>query len=365
MFPASKGWRFKYRFNGRSRLISFGIYPDVSLELARQRRQEARELLARGIDPVDIRNAPAEHPVGETVAELARQWIDVASGDWAEGHARMIRSRMERYVLPALGSRLIAEVTTKDVLEALRPIEAIGYYETAHRVRSIIGQIFLFALASGTDGVTGNPAAGLGRALRSPAKRHMSAILDPVELGRLLRDSDGYPGAFQVRCALQLAPLLFVRPGELRQMQWAHIDMAVCRWTIPAGEMKMKVSHVVQLSKQARQILDALRPLTGHMKYVFAGRQASRPMSPNTINMALRAMGWGPEKVTGHEFRATARTMLHETLGFSPDAIEAQLAHAVPDRLGGAYNRTQHLEERTRMMQAWADYLDGLKEGAQ
>ena len=361
---ASKWWRFKYRFGGKGHLISFGTYPAVSLEQAREQRRSARLLLAQGINPSEDRRRPAL-PVAEmslvTFASVAADWHAVASTDWAPGHARMIKSRMERYILPALGGMPIVEITTPIVMDVLRSIEEKGYIETTHRVRSIVSQVFVFAAVSGVPGVTGNPAHGIGRVLKRPATAHMSAILKADELGRLLRDIDSYPGSAVVASALRLAPMLFVRPGELRKAQWDHMDLDGGMWTIPAEEMKMRIPHVVPLSRQAVEVLRKLRPLTGREKYVFAGRSPSRPMSENTINVALRTMGWGPEKIVGHGFRATARTMLHERLGFTPDAIEAQLAHAVPDRLGGAYNRTQHIEERTRMMQAWADYLDELK----
>lgn len=354
-----KNWKLKYRYGGRECKLSLGAYPAVSLEMARRLRQEARVLLADGIDPMAARKSPADTSQAPTLEAVVREWYSVSAASWSKGHSRMVMSRVERYIIPTLGCMPISDVTAKDILASLRLIEAAGHYETSHRVRSIISQVYVFALVSGVAGVTGNPAAGLGRVLRSPNTRHMSAILDADEFSVMLKDSNNYPGSLQVKCALRLAPLLFVRPGELRKMQWAHLSGE--RWVIPGEEMKMRNPHIVPLSRQSLAILEELRPLTGHGKYVFAGRDAHRPMSENTVNMALRTMGWGPEKVTGHGFRATARTMLHETLGFSPDAIEAQLAHAVPDRLGAAYNRSQHLEERVRMMQAWADYLDDLK----
>jgi integrase len=373
--PVSKLWRFKFTFQGKSCLLSFGPYPELSLEDARARRQEARTLLANGINPSDERKQrnAAESLLQEieqnTFERVARQWYDVAVMDWTEGHARTIRSRMERDILPVLGKKIISEITTKDVLTALRLVEARQAYESAHRIKTIIGQVFTFAIISDIPGVENNPAAGLSKALKRPNKKNMAAILDPEKLARLLRDIDGYAGTFVVRCALQLSPMLFVRPGELRNAKWADIDLDGQVWQLPMQDMKLTLRekarrvgqvHAIPLSKQAVAILQELQSFTGFSPYVFPGRAASRVMSENTVNQALRTMGWGDETVA-HGFRATARTMLHETLNFSPDAIEAQLGHAVPDRLGSAYNRSQHLEERRRMMQAWADYLDGLK----
>lgn len=355
-----KLWRLKYLFDGKEKTLALGKYPYVTLEMARKGRQDAREHLAQGIDPSTLKEKAGRAAI-VTVESVAHDWIKVAAANWTEGHTHTVRSRMNKYVIPPLGNRHITEITARDIMEVLRQIEASGLYDTAHRIRSLFEQIFTYAMITGVEGVTGNPAAGLSRALRNPPTKHMSAILDPKELSRLLLDIDGYPGSFTVRCALKLAPMLFVRPGELRKMQWEHIDIEAALWTIPAEEMKMRKPHIVPLPKQALAVLGELRQHTMERKYVFSGRQRTRPMSENTVNMALRTMGWGPEKVTGHGFRATARTMLHETLNFSPDAIEAQLAHAVLDRLGSAYNRAQHLEERTRMMQTWADYLDGLK----
>jgi integrase len=276
---------------------------------------------------------------------------------------------MERDVLPPLGPKRISDITTKDVLAALRLVESRQAYESAHRIKTIIGQVFNFAIISDIPGVENNPAAGLGKVLKQPAKKNMAAILEPEKLGRLLRDIDAYAGSFVARCALQLAPMLFVRPGELRNAKWDDIDLDGAVWQLPIEYTKLVLKekarrkgqvHTVPLAHQAVSVLRELHPFTGRSPCVFPGRAASRVMSENTVNQALRTMGWDGETVTGHGFRATARTMLHETLGFSPDAIEAQLGHRVPDRLGEAYNRSKHLEERRRMMQAWANYLDGL-----
>ena len=374
--PVAKWWRLKYNFNGKSCLLSLGTYPDISLEEARERRQKARNLLANGINPSEERKqrSAAESLSKEiernTFERVARQWLEVARTEWTDGHTRTIISRLERDILPPLGNLLISEITTKDVLASLRLVEARQAYESAHRIKTIIGQVFNFAIVSDIAGVENNPAAGLSKVLKQPNKKSMAAILDPEKLGRLLADIESYAGSFVVRCALKLAPMLFVRPGELRHAKWEDVDMERLAWQLPVEDTKLTLKekarrkgqvHTVPLSRQAVEVLQALQPFTGSSQYLFPGRAASRVLSENTVNQALRTMGWDRETVTGHGFRATARTMLHETLGFSPDAIEAQLGHRVPDRLGAAYNRTKHLDERYRMMQAWADYLDNLK----
>ena len=374
--PALKGWRLKYRFDGKPWLISLGVYPAISLEEARERRQEAKNMIAQGINPSAERKAAkaAESLIveveGNTFEKVAREWFDIQEREWSSSHAKKIMARLEVDVLPALGGLLISEITTREVLAALRLVEARQAFETTHRVKTIIGQVFRYAKVSSMPGVLTDPTEGLSKVLVHHQVKSMSAILDPMTLGRLLRDIDAYAGTFIVRCALQLAPMLFVRPGELRHAKWVEIDLDAAVWRVPAEGIKMKMKdkaeqkgqvHSIPLSRQAVAVFKQLLPFTGRGRYVFPGRASSRVISPNTINSALRTMGWDKDQMTGHGFRATARTMLHETLNFSPDAIEAQLGHRVPDRLGSAYNRSKHLEERTRMMQAWADYLDKIK----
>ena len=374
--PESKLWRFKYTHNGRQRVLSFGKYPAVTLSRAREKRDAARVLLSDGIDPREQKEKIAadlrleKELSGNTLEKVARQWYKVASTEWADGHARTILSRLERDILPPLGDKLITAITTRDVLEALRVVESRQAFETAHRIKTIIGQIYTFALITDIPGVTINPAAGLSKALKMPIKQNMAAILDPEKFGRLLADIDTCACTFVVKCALKLAPMLFVRPGELRNAKWADIDLNEAMWSLPIEDTKLTVRekakrkgqvHIVPLPTQAVAILKALHPYTNRSQYVFQGRAASRVMSGNSVNQAMRTMGWDKETVTGHGFRASARTMLHEILKFSPDAIEAQLGHVVPDRLGSAYNRSKHLEERVIMMQAWADYLDKIK----
>ena len=374
--PASKLWRFKYTFQGKGFLMSFGAYPAMGLHDAREKRQEARNLLASGINPHTAKqqqraDEERSHSVqGNTFEKVAMEWYSTAKSQWSDGHAVTILSRLKRDVFPPLGKRLISEITAADILATLRLVEARQAFESAHRIKTIIGQVFTFAIVSSIPDVVNNPAAGLGKALKQPVKRNMAAILDPDMLGMLLRDIDGYAGSFVVICALKLAPMLFVRPGELRHAMWQNVDLEKSVWQLPIEATKLTLkekasrkgqTQTIPLSRQAVNVLRELYPFTFSSAYVFPGRSASRVMSENTINLALRTLGYDQETITGHGFRATARTMLHERLGFSPDAIEAQLGHTVPDRLGNAYNRAKHLEERIKMMQAWSDFLDSLK----
>lgn len=376
LLPASRLWRFKYTFQGKGFLMSFGAYPAMGLHDAREKRQEARNLLANGINPHTAKqqqqaDEERSHSVqGNTFEKVAMEWYSTAKSQWSDGHAVTIISRLKRDVFPPLGKRLISEITAADILATLRLVEARQAFESAHRIKTIIGQVFTFAIVSSIPDVVNNPAAGLGKALKQPVKRNMAAILDPDMLGMLLRDIDGYAGSFVVICALKLAPMLFVRPGELRHAMWQNVDLEKSVWQLPIEATKLTLkekasrkgqTQTIPLSRQAVNVLRELYPFTFSSAYVFPGRSASRVMSENTINLALRTLGYDQETITGHGFRATARTMLHERLGFSPDAIEAQLGHTVPDRLGNAYNRAKHLEERIKMMQAWSDFLDSLK----
>ena len=364
-----KRWRLKYRFGGKEKLLALGTYPDVSLLEARNKRHEARNQLAHGIDPGGERKAlkQTEHEKQEIIENsfeiVAREWHTKFSGQWTEGHAVTIMSRLERDVFPWLGTKPVSEVRPVDLLAVLRRIEGRGALETAHRVRTIAGQVLRYAVATGR--AERDAAADLRGALPPTQERHHAAITDPKEVAELLRAIDGFKGTFHVKCALKLSPMLFVRPGELRQMEWAEINFEEERWNIPAEKMKMKIPHIVPLCKQAITILKELQPLTGFGKYVFpCHRSPLRPMTNNAINAALRRMGYTSEDQTGHGFRAMARTILDEVLQVRPDFIEHQLAHAVKDPNGRAYNRTAHLVERKKMMQLWADYLDGLKKGA-
>lgn len=365
-----KWWRFKYNFEGKGKTISFGTYPEISLAQARERREEARKLLATGIDPSAHRRAvksAKEELQANSFEVIAREWHEKQQADnaWTVDHAVTIMNRLEKDVFPWIGNKPISEVTAKDIRTILDRVRSRGVIETARRVRTIAGQVFTYAIS--TDRAVYDVAASLKKHLppSSKTKRHMAAVTDPKELAPLLRAIDGYQGGFVAKCALQLLPMLFVRPGELRHMEWAEIDLEAGEWNIPGTKMKMKQPHLVPLSRQAVEILTELKPLTGNGRYVFPStRSFSRCMSDNTINAAFRRMGFDSSTITGHGFRATARTLLDELLGFRVDYIEHQLAHAVRDPNGRAYNRTAHLAERRKMMQFWADYLDGLKSGA-
>ncbi|MCK9391694.1 MAG: integrase arm-type DNA-binding domain-containing protein [Syntrophales bacterium] len=360
-----KLWRLKYRHEGKEKLLSLGAYPEISLADARQRRDEARKQLAHGIDPGAVRKAQKQAVTEETETfeVIAREWHSKFAHTWTAGHATKLLSAMTRDLFPWLGARPIKELKAPELLACLRRIESRGTLETTHRVRGLLGQIFRYAVATGR--AERDPAHDLIGAIPQPKEQHFAAITDPKEIGPLLRAIDNYAGSFVVRCALKLAPLLFVRPGELRHAEWAEIDLDEAVWLIPGHKMKMKQDHVIPLCHQAIEILEELKALTGDGRYVFPSeRSYARPMSNNALLAALRRMGYEKEVMTPHGFRAMARTILDEVLKIRPDIIEHQLAHAVRDPLGRAYNRTAHLDERQTMMQTWADYLDGLKAGA-
>lgn len=360
-----KLWRFKYRYAEKEGKLTLGPYPEISLADARQRRDEARKQIAHGIDPGAVRKAmkQAETEETETFEVVAREWHTKFTPTWAISHADTTISRMERDLFPWIGKRPISEIKAPELLSALRRVESRGALESARRLKIITGQVFRYAVATGR--AERDPSGDLRGALATPKERHHAAITDPKEVASLLRAMDGYQGHFVVKCALRLAPLFFVRPGELRHAEWAEVDLDESVWNIPASKMKMKQAHIVPLAAQAVEILEELKQLTGASKYVFpSGRSSARPMSENAILAALRRMGYDKDTMTGHGFRAMARTILDEILQVRPDFIEHQLAHAVRDPNGRAYNRTAHLTERRMMMQKWADYLDGLRAGA-
>jgi integrase len=360
-----KLWRLKYRYEGKEKLLSLGKYPEIGLADARQRREDARKLLAQDLDPALVRKAQkqAKTEETETFEVIAREWHTKFSPTWAPRHAVTVMSRLEHDMFPWIGKRPIAEIKAPELLTVIRRVESRGVLETAHRIRIIAGQIFRYAVATGR--AERDPAADLKGALPPKRAKHHAAVIDPKNVGALLRAIEGYTGHFVVKCALRIAPLVFVRPGELRHAEWSEIDLDEAIWNIPGGKMKMKEPHLVPLCRQAVEILKDLQPLTGSGRYVFpSARSFARPMSENAILAALRRMGYSKEEMTGHGFRAMARTILDEVLHVRPDFIEHQLAHAVRDPNGRAYNRTSHLAERKKMMQTWADYLDGLKAGA-
>ena len=360
-----KLWRLAYRFGGKQKTLSLGQYPDVSLARARERREEARKRLADGIDPGELKKATKTQQrvrAANSFEAIAREWYAKKAPGWAESHSSKILRRLERDVFPWIGGKPIAELTAPDVLAVVRRIESRGVGETAHRALQNCGQVFRYAVATGR--AVRDPTADLKGALPPTRPQHFAAILEPLAVGGLLRALDGFKGSLPVACALKLAPLLFVRPGELRRARWADFALDAGEWRYIVS--KTKTDHLVPLAPQAVAILRDLEPLTGHREYVFpGGRDPKRPMSDAAINAALRRMGYDTKtEITGHGFRAMARTILHEVLGFAPEVIEHQLAHSVPDALGTAYNRTKFLAERRRMMAAWADYLDRLKAGA-
>lgn len=358
-----KLWRLKYRFGGKEKLLALGRYPDISLAEARDRRHEARNKLANGIDPGEVRKAQkAAQTEQETTFEVvAREWYAKNEAGWSPTHAVMVKTRLEKYVFPEIGGRPIAEIKAPEVLKLVHALEARGVIETAYRTKVICGQVFRYAVATGR--ADGDPTAALKGAMAKRKVKHHASITNPKEIAPLLRAIEGYQGTFHVKCALRLAPLVFVRPGELQNAEWAEFDLEAAEWNIPAERMKMKQPHLVPLSRQAVEILKELYAVTGNERFLFPGRTPARPMSNNAINAALRYMGFDKETMTGHGFRAMARTILDEVLQVRPDFIEHQLAHAVKDPNGRAYNRTAHLAERRKMMQLWADYLDGLKAG--
>jgi len=360
-----KLWRFKYRIGDKEKLLSFGAYPAVGLADARRRREDAKKLLVNGADPGEVKKAQKAAIVAqaENAFEIvAREWHGKFSGQWSSGHAATIMDRLTRDVFPWLGANPVSDIKPVDILAVLRRVEGRGALETAHRIRTICGQVLRYAVATGR--AERDAAADLRGALPPTQEKHHAAITEPKEVADLLRAIDGFKGTFHVKCALQLSPMLFVRPGELRQMEWTEIDFEEERWNLPAEKMKMKQAHIVPLCKQAVAILKELQPLTGYGKYVFpCHRSPLRPMTNNAINAALRRMGYTSDEQTGHGFRAMARTILDEVLQVRPDYIEHQLAHAVKDPNGRAYNRTAHLAERKKMMQLWADYLYDLKQG--
>jgi integrase len=360
-----KWWRLKYRFGGKEKRLALGVYPDVKLKDARDRRDAARKLLGDGIDPSENRKAQKlarTEGAANSFEVVAREWLAKYSPNWADSHSDRIVRLFERDIFPWIGGKPIAEISAPDVLAVMRRIEGRGALETAHRARGNCGQVFRYAIATGR--ASRDPSGDLRGALPPTKGLHFAAKTEPEEVAKILRAMDGYKGTLSVRCALRLAPLVFVRPGELRRAEWADVDLDGKEWRYTVT--KTKTPHIVPLSRQAVEILQEIHPLTGKGRFVFpSARGTTRPMSDNAILAAMRSAGISKEDMTGHGFRAVARTILDEVLGVRPDYIEHQLAHAVRDPNGRAYNRTAHLPERRKMMQRWADYLDRLKAGAE
>ncbi len=357
-------WRLKYRVDGKEKVLALGAYPDVTLKDARDKRDEARRQHANGIDPAAKRKAEKAtrgEQTENTFEAIAREWFGKFKPKWADNHADRTIRRLERDIFPWLGSKPIATLKASEVLETIRKIENRGALETAHRAMGNCGQIMRYAVSTGR--ADRDITADLRGALPPALTQHLAAVTDPAQLGLLLNMLDAHQGTLVVNCALKIAPMVFVRPGELRHAQWADIDLAAAEWRYRVS--KTKTDHIVPLSKQAIAILTKLKAVTGHGRYVFPGARANgRPMSEAAVLAAMRTLGIPRDQMSGHGFRATARTILDEVLKFEPHIIEHQLAHAVKDPNGRAYNRTAHLQERHKMMQSWSDYLDALKAGA-
>ena len=357
-----KWWRLKFRFEGREKLISLGIYPDVSLKLARDRRDEARRLLAEGIDPSEHRKASKaskKDSAANSLEVIAREWAESFFINKSASHKVRTLRRLESYIFPWLGGKPISEVAAPQILEAVNRVKDLNKLETAHRTLQALSQVFRYAVQTGRT--FRDPCVDLRGALPSPTVKHMAALTEPQEIAELLKAIDGFTGSLTVNIALRLAPLVFVRPSELRTAKWADIDLESKEWRYRVS--KTKTDHLVPLSEQAVKLFSEIKPLSGHGEFVFmGGHDPKKPMSDAAINAALKRMGYDTQtQITGHGFRAMARTILHERLSIDPYVIEHQLAHKVPDALGAAYNRTKFIEQRKAMMQTWADYLDELK----
>jgi len=360
----AKYWRYDYRFAGKRKTLALGVYPATSLKQAREKHQRARENLASGIDPSAHKKASS----AATHAALANSFELVAM-EWSKTRSRKSDSTekrqkalLEKDLLPHLGKRPIADIKAPELLKTLRKIESRGAIETAHRAKRLAGQIFRYAVATGR--AEQDPSVDLKEALTQPTRTHFNSITEPAEVGPLIAAINNYQASPVVMAALKLSPLLFCRPGELRHLEWSEVNFAETRIELPASKMKMKEPHIIPLASQAIAILEELQPITGRGKYVFpSARGASRPLSENGVRTALRTIGYTNDQISPHGFRAMARTILDEILNFPVDWIEHQLAHAVRDANGRAYNRTKHLPQRRTMMQTWADYLDGLASG--
>ena len=358
-------WRFKYRFDNKEKNLSLGTYPEVKLKAARERRDQARELVANGIDPSNSRKAEKKAKAGDTLNSfetVAREWVTTKLQSKSEGYQKNVLRRFELYLFPWIGKRPISEISAPELLEVVRRIERLNKIETAYRTLQATGQVFRYAVQTGR--AIRDVTSDLRGALTPTVTKHMPAFTEPQQVAELMRAIDGFTGTITVQIALRLAPLVFVRPSELRKAKWAEIDLGAGEWRYLVT--KTNTEHIVPLSHQAIELLRSIEPFSGAGEYVFqGGNNADKAMSEAAINAALRRMGYDTKtQITGHGFRAMARTILHERLNIDPHIIEHQLAHKVPDALGAAYNRTKFLEQRKEMMQQWADYLDELKLGA-
>ena len=362
-------WRMNYRFAGKYKTLALGVYPDVPLARAREKREEARQALADGIDPAGAKQEKkraAKIAQANNFEAVARAWYAIAYHEKAETTREKVMARLENDVFPAVGDLPVSSITAPQVKELVQTVAQRGAVDLARRVFNYVGRVLRYAETEHMVERDVSASIDLNLVLPAIKRKHHAALTDPSDVGALLRAIDGFQGSFLTVCALKLMALTFVRPGELRHTEWPEIDLEGATWSIPGNRMKMGKDHIVPLAKQAVAIFRELQNLTGAGKYAFPSLHGSAvPMSENTMNAALRRMGFTNNEMTSHGFRATARTLLHEQLHFPPEVIEHQLAHRVPDTLGTAYNRTKFLKERRAMMQAWADYLDKLKAGAE
>ena len=362
-----KLWRLDYRFDGKRKTLALGGYPDVTLAEARDRRDQARKLLAGGSDPGAVKKAQKagrKEQAANSFEVTARRWHQKNTGKWSESYADKTIRMLERDVFPWIGSKPVVDLEAPEFLSVARRVEKRGHIDTAHRAIQLCGQVMRFAVAEGL--VRRDPTGDLRGALVPVESNHMPSVTEPARVGQILQMFEAFTGSFQVQCALKLAPMVFTRPGELRRAKWSDINLDEAMWSIPAEVMKMREPHLVPLSSQAVEILKDLLPFSGHLEYVFpGGRDPKRPMSDAAVNAAMRRLGIDTQnELTGHGFRAMARTILHERLGYEPDVIEQQLAHKTPGPLGAAYARAKFIDKRIKMMQAWADYLDKLRSAA-
>ena len=355
---ASRWWRLKYRFRGREKVLALGVYPAIGLKAARAAANDARKALLCGVDP-SVEKAAARVVQSDTFKAVAEEWLGLQSKKLADVTLGKARWMLETFIYPRLGDKLISEIKAPELLAALRKIESQGHHETASRTKQKVGQVMRYAIATGR--AERDITADLRGALAPVPTKNRAALTDPARVGELLRAIDGYQGEPSTAAALKLAPLTFVRPGELRGAEWREFDLEAAEWRIPGERMKMGEAHIVPLSRQAIEILSGLRATSHNTKFLFPSlRTRDRPMSENTLNAALRRLGYTSDEMTAHGFRALASTLLNEQ-GFPPDVIELQLAHAERNKVRAAYNRATRLPERRKMMQAWADYLDGLR----
>ena len=373
----SHGWRFDYALHARRNTLSLGTFPQVGLAEARKRAEEARKLVGRGIDPSEARKGMRAQAIKERAASqraaaglppensfeaIAREWYAKNQPGWAASHASKILRRLEADVFPWVGSKPVDSIKPTELLTLLRRVEDRGAIETTHRVQQNCGQVFRYAVATGR--AESDPSRDLRGALTPWKPEHYATLTDTKRVGQLLRAIEDYDGGFITKCAMRLSPLLFVRPGELRRAEWNEIDLDAAEWRIPAGKMKSRTMHIVPLAAQALRLFKELKPLTGRGRWVFPGiRTNGESMSENTVNAALRRMGYDRTMITAHGFRGMASTMLHEC-GWPSDVIERQLAHTERNAVKAAYNHAEHLPARRSMMQAWADHLDRLRAGA-